>query len=55
MTTVPFWVPDSGTVDSRVDVGGVGDTEGGSGLGGSTDCNSDNRSSTEWIHQSIHY
>jgi len=41
MVTVPFCT----TADSRVDVGGVGDTEGGSGLGGRTDCNSDNRSS----------
>ena len=50
MTTVPFWTLPSGTVDSRVDEGGVGDTEGGSGLGGRTDCNSDNRSSTKWRH-----
>ena len=50
MATVPFCTPDCGTTDSRVEDGGVGDTDGGSGLGGSTDCNSDNRSSTEWKH-----
>ena len=43
MVTVPFCT----TADSRVDEGGVGDTEGGSGLGGRTDCSSVNRSSTQ--------
>lgn len=55
MGMVPFSTPDSGRTDSRVDDGGVGETDGGSGLGGSTDCNSDNRSSTEWNHQLKYY
>lgn len=50
MTMVPFCTLDSGIVDSRVDDGGVGDTDGGSGFGGRTDCNSDNRSSTKMVN-----
>ena len=43
MTTVPFWTLACGTADCRVEDGGVGDTDGGSGFGGRTDSNSDNR------------
>jgi len=49
MTTAPFCTLAPGATDSLVDEGGVGETDGGSGLGGRTDCNSDNRSSTRAV------